>query len=425
MGIHENERNEKRRLQQRHSHFVLSKSVNFLNYNVLHSLLLVASMIFSQGMAFQVGVRFVSSHNCAYMSRTERNSIPLLPLNQQGQDKKITLWSSTSSSQGEIVTDKITDKDVDDVATTNNGPKLCFWRPPNGWWEERIKFEDLQVRQNLTGVVFQDLLDGKTGPKVFFDCGVGKIDSDGEWKIVNGMMRLGKRNMKKSVAQKKSSRFRQKKDGVELYVSRIFPEAGRFEVMTSLEDVDYTVKSKESMIPASSLKIHQELEGTVVNVEPYGAFIDVGANRNGLLHIQKVADLMGQYIDKEKGLQEAGLERGARVRVQVLENQKKRLFLDFPNDVKEAAAEELKQQEGAKQKEVEEKEKAAKIAKNYISEDEAAAWAEFAALDTSAPVDDKGSDDEEEEVDGYNDHEDYDEYDEDRDIEDSLGLGMY
>jgi hypothetical protein len=39
--------------------------------------------------------------------------------------------------------------------------------------------------------------------------------------------------------------------------------------------------------------------------------------------MENVADLYGLYIDKEQGLEEAGLERGARIRVAVLSNEKK------------------------------------------------------------------------------------------------------
>jgi predicted RNA-binding protein with RPS1 domain len=77
------------------------------------------------------------------------------------------------------------------------------------------------------------------------------------------------------------------------------------------------------LTPASLLQPKQELVGTVTRIVPYGVFVDVGANRRGLLHIQKVADLYGHYIDKEQGLEEAGLERGARIRVAVLSNEKK------------------------------------------------------------------------------------------------------
>jgi len=38
----------------------------------------------------------------------------------------------------------------------------------------------------------------------------------------------------------------------------------------------------------AKLKVGMELEGKVASVVPYGAFIDVGANVNGLLHISRV-----------------------------------------------------------------------------------------------------------------------------------------
>jgi hypothetical protein len=147
------------------------------------------------------------------------------------------------------------------------------------------------------------------------------------------------------------------------------------------------------------------------------------------LHIQKVADLYQHYIDKEKGLEQAGLERGARIRVAVLENERKRLFLDFTEDVKQQAAQEVEAETAEKESDsvvettmvseeripVEEKQEQSGEEEKWsyasISDEEAAAWAAYAGMEEG----------EEEHI--Y--EEDNDDYDEDKNIEDALGLGSY
>lgn len=306
-------------------------------------------------------------------------------------------------------------------ASTTTEEKPCFWKHPSKFWQPRTKFEDLEIGQKLTGVVFQELLKGKTGAKMFMDCGVGRIDKNGEWQIVTGMHRI--RDRKKSVITKKATRLRKKIGGVDLWVSRIYAAQKQFEVVVNEDHLPDP--SAEPKIPASSLKVKQELTGTVVRVKSYGVIVDVGANRNGLLHIQRVADLVGHYVDKEEGLAKEGLEKGAKIRVAVASNDQKRLFLDFTDDVKaEAEPDEEKEEEPTQSSD------------GGMSEEELAAWAEFAAAPSAdaGPVasasDSQIADDEAGAWAAYDaddsDDEDGDEgFDEDRDIEDALGIGMY
>ncbi len=138
---------------------------------------------------------------------------------------------------------------------------------------------------------------------------MGRIDRTGKWQMVSGMLRVAKSYSKPKVVKKKIKRYTGKE--VELYVSNIRLDEGRLEVCTSLEGLeDKKKKDKEKgdkIISISSLREGQEVVGTVVDVRPYGVMVNVGANRNGLLHIQKVADLYGRYINREDGLVEAGL----------------------------------------------------------------------------------------------------------------------
>ena len=306
------------------------------------------------------------------------------------------------------------------VAVDNTARRKCGYQTASGRWEQRRELAELQVGEKLMGrkVDGCDLLDGKTGPKVFFECGVGRIDPQGRWHIVNGMLRLGRRGARKSVTAKRVQRLADK--DVDLYVTRIDTATGMLEVSTS-EEVAEEAAQERKKVSASSLKEGDELVGTVVRVEDYGVFVDVGANRLGLLHIQKVADLFQKYIKKSEGLEDCGLERGAQITVAVLSNEKKRLFLDFTTSTKkEAEKERLKEEKERIQKEEEEKmaETAAQDAYD-IAADEAAAWAAYGAGDDA-------------DEDGVADAADWeafaaasDEYDEDDDIEDALGIGSY
>jgi ribosomal protein S1 len=261
--------------------------------------------------------------------------------------------------------------------------------------------------------------------KVFFECGVGRINKEGDWKIVNGMLRLGSRGGKKSVIAKRVAKL--KKQPIDLFVSRVDLDRARLELCNSQQEALEGNKNMVKKISASTLKPGQELIGRVVMLRPYGAMVDVGANRKGLLHITKVADLYERYIDKEKGLEEAGLNVGTKIRVSVASNYNKRLFLDFTNDVKKEAGVFIDNSDSSKQQikvelqntdlspAIKQQTEALPVVNKQFdlsAEQEEAAWAAFATDESSTQEE-------------GNDEDEYDEYDEDRDIEDALGLGTY
>lgn len=320
-----------------------------------------------------------------------------------------------------LLTKDMNEYSVNTKETLNNSncttARPSFWKPkaPKSWWKERILLEDLEIGQELSGHVVQDYLEAKTGPKLYFECGVGRIDPAGNWSIVNGMLRLDRG--KASVARKRAARFH-KKDNVQLFVSRVQKECGRLEVCAKIEDLKKY--ASEPKISVTTLKKDQEVIGKVVKLHPYGAIIDIGANVKGLLHIKKVASLMNRFIDKEKGLKSAGLEKGAKVRLTIESIEKRRLSLDFTEDVKEEA----------RQEKIEEKEpineQQRSIGEKDYSQDELDTWAEYAneqvltAKLDEEKVDYKGGDDDDDD-----DEYEYDQYDEEMDIESSMGLDMY
>lgn len=175
-------------------------------------------------------------------------------------------------------------------------------------------------------------------------------------------------------------------------------------------------------VSASSLSPGQELLGYVKDITPYGVFIDVGANRKGLLHISKVAQHNNQFINKEVGLENVGLKRGTPLNVVVLKNEKKRLEFGCPplevedNKKEGLAVSNSRAEESGYDRLSEEGEEFAWAAyyenndsdKYDVSEEEEAMWAAYAANDTPDKEVDKKDD-----------------YDEDRDIEDALGIGYY
>ena len=325
---------------------------------------------------------------------------PTIPI-----DPKTTLLSSEESA----------------VTVNESSTRKSFWKPKKSWWKERVLIEDLEIGQELSGYVVQDYLEGKTGPKLYFECGVGRTDRNGEWSIVNAMLRLDRG--KTSVVKKRAARLR-KKDEVQLFVSRVQKDCGRLEVCTTIDDVEKY--KREPKIPITSLKKNQEVVGKVVKLYPYGAIIDVGANRRGLLHITKVARLMNRYIDEEKGLKAAGLEKDAQVRLVVESVENKRLSLDFTDDVKEDARKE-QAKEQAKEKESDKEQEP--IDDGDSQNEELEAWAEYAEQMTQIEKRDDedmyetSSDDEDDYDDDYDDYDD--KYDEEMDIESSLGLDMY
>jgi hypothetical protein len=128
----------------------------------------------------------------------------------------------------------VIDMPTNSMNRTSNEPKLCFYKRVDGMWRARKQLNDLFVGERLFANRLPqcDLIDGVTGPKVFLECGVGRL-KDNKWIRVNGMLRLGKRTGKKnrvkqSVARKKLAKMSEDKM-IEVYVSKVNLEHGTFE----------------------------------------------------------------------------------------------------------------------------------------------------------------------------------------------------
>lgn len=279
-------------------------------------------------------------------------------------------------------------------------------------------------------------MNGKTGSKAFVECGIGQRNSKGKWSIVNGMIRLGEQGMKISLARKKASKI-PADTMVEVYVSKVNLDEATLEVCFSREEALDRASSGRSKIPASSLTVGEILTGTVKNVTPYGVFVDVNANRNGLLHISKVAAKQNAFVAQEEGLKKLGFVKGSPVFVMVVSNDGKRLEFDLAPDIADLDDDDDNEDDDDDDDDdnnddednddnpfrgmtsfklssasADDKSVTEDMSSN-IGNDEAAMWAAYAAADTSTNNDDEEEDD------------DDDEYDEDADIEDALGIGSW
>ena len=400
-----------------------------------------------------------------------RPSISVLSSRRSTPTLKITSSTETNGS------------DVDSSTLSQQQQQqrpLCFYRDPvNSRWKQRIDIQNLTIGQELQGAIVQEkLTNTTTGPKIWLDVGVCRWSSKGTpyrknttnsttsvssptqteeavsitggWKICTALLRLGMNSyVKESVLRKKMTRLKNKAT-ITVYVSRLFLHEGRFDVVLTPDDVPTTLTTSATpLLPLQSvaaLHVGDEITGTVTKVVDYGAMVRLdGYNRGGLLHIKQVAELYNTYIDKKQGLIDAGLSPKSRVRLQVIEKDKKRIFLDFTNDVKEIAREEQRRE----QEEVERQQNELRAQLQQRRETASAKitlvespMTDAAAIDTGAVVvvpiepdvsgslgdandiDVEGEDDDDEEEEEADDEE-YDNYDEERDIEDALGLGMY
>ena len=100
----------------------------------------------------------------------------------------------------------------------------------------------------------------------------------------------------------------QEGDKVTVWVRQVDPEQGRV-ALTMIEPPERTIKDLEP---------DQILSGTVTKLVPYGAFVDIGVEREGLIHISEMSN---GFVGKPSDVMEVGAEIEVRV---VKVNQKRR-----------------------------------------------------------------------------------------------------
>lgn len=101
-------------------------------------------------------------------------------------------------------------------------------------------------------------------------------------------------------------------DTVTVWVQRIDPDQGRIS-LTMIEPPERTI---------DELKPDQVYTGTVTRLAPYGAFVDIGVERDGLVHISEMAE---GRIDRPEDVAKVGDE----VEVRVLNVNRKRLRIEL------------------------------------------------------------------------------------------------
>jgi small subunit ribosomal protein S1 len=128
--------------------------------------------------------------------------------------------------------------------------------------EQRTRLDDLEPKQKFEGKVVQIELYG-----AFVDFGAEK----------DGLIHISQIN---ESPVNKVTDFVNKGDTVTVWVKKVDPEQGRI-MLTMIEPPEHTI---------ADLKPDMVLTGTVTKLVPYGAFVDIGVERDGLVHISEMAE---------------------------------------------------------------------------------------------------------------------------------------
>lgn len=119
-------------------------------------------------------------------------------------------------------------------------------------------------------------------------------------------------------------------DQVEVWVHRVDPEADRLE-LSMLKPVDLKWKD---------IQPGMTLQGKVVRLEGFGAFVDVSAERPGLVH---VSELSTEYVNKPSDVVSVGDQ--VEVRVLDVDRKKRQIKLTMKEEVEEVYEEEPEPEE--------------------------------------------------------------------------------
>jgi small subunit ribosomal protein S1 len=154
--------------------------------------------------------------------------------------------------------------------------------------------DDLEPKMKLDGTVTRLELYG-----AFIDLGVGT-------NALIHISKLGKDQVNRV------SDVLQEGDSVSVWVEKVKPEQGQI-MVTMVEPL---------AVDWSDLKKGQSYDGTVSRLEKYGAFVDIGAEREGLVHISEISH---DYVKHPSEL----LSIGDEVQVQLLDFNKRKRRIDL------------------------------------------------------------------------------------------------
>jgi ribosomal protein S1 len=118
---------------------------------------------------------------------------------------------------------------------------------------------------------------------------------------------------------------------VSVWVQSVEPKQGRIS-LTMIEPPERTI---------SELEPDQVVPGTVTKLAPYGAFVDIGVERDGLIHISEMSE---QHIERPSDVVEVGAE--IQVRIVKVNRKRQRIelsLLDIPGEENEAVVEEAEE----------------------------------------------------------------------------------
>ncbi|MBN1267269.1 MAG: S1 RNA-binding domain-containing protein [Anaerolineales bacterium] len=126
----------------------------------------------------------------------------------------------------------------------------------------KITLKDLQPKMQLKGIVRKTELFG-----AFVDVGA---EADGLVHI--SMLQRGHVNRVEDVVESGQE--------VEVWVRKVDPATGRLELSMI----------KPVLLPWKAVKSGMKVKGTVIRIESFGAFVDIGAERPGLVHVSELSD---------------------------------------------------------------------------------------------------------------------------------------
>ncbi|NLV74235.1 MAG: S1 RNA-binding domain-containing protein [Chloroflexi bacterium] len=116
-------------------------------------------------------------------------------------------------------------------------------------------------------------------------------------------------------------------DSIEVVVRRIAPEDNRI----SLVLPGGQVEDRSSKTPLAALKVGSTVDGTVVRLADFGAFVDIGAQSDGLLH---VSELPWGYVNKPSDVMKVGDQ--VQVRILEVDTRRQRISLSMRQVQEEA-----------------------------------------------------------------------------------------